>query len=290
MNRRLAPWVALCLAGICLAHKAVAAAELETIRQETEVSFNGKREVWQLKWLGEVKLGACTVSDAASAITCPCQGFAEAESGHLVLDRIVDGNFVERLDVSERLKQLPGDFGGILLPRWPVAGGEMLECLEQERDGKHESACEQLKQRVQKRAPVNVMQMADYAHDGAATQFLLHVMNLPCGKPVSVAIGVTRARPRLDVLRGAENPTEPLALFNWEWEAMVKVSNLVTVVTWNCGDHGSEVETRDRIEVKGGDISVRREESKCDVHHRRPAWEGKSKDSDSALKNDDLKK
>jgi hypothetical protein len=94
---------------------------------------------------------------------------------------------------------------------------------------------------VQKRTPVDLLDFADYDRDGNATEFLLQVATLPCGKHQMVLVGVSRANPHLHAFTTVEKPDKPLVLGSWEWEALRK-SGRTTVIDWNCDDHGSNVE------------------------------------------------
>src|SRR5271165_2055507 len=83
---------------------------------------------------------------------------------------------------------------------------------------------------VSKRPMVQVMHFADYDHDGKATEDW-----------------VSKNNPRLHVFGTASDPNKPLYLQKREWELLLKASAPLEVLDWNCGDHGSEAETRLRV-------------------------------------------
>ncbi len=102
--------------------------------------------------------------------------------------------------------------------------------------------------RVSTRPAAKMMRFGDYDHDGKATEFVFQVGTLPCGKRMSVVIGVSDENPRLHVFGAAENPNKPLILQASHWEALLQAKSPVKVVDWNCGDHGSDRETELHIE------------------------------------------
>jgi hypothetical protein len=65
---------------------------------------------------------------------------------------------------------------------------------------------------VVKRGSTDVMNLADYDHDGRATEVLLQVGTLPCGRHQMVLVGVSKQNPHLHVFSAVEKPTAPLVL------------------------------------------------------------------------------
>ena len=113
------------------------------------------------------------------------------------------------------------------------------------------------------------MRFGDYDHDGEATEFLLQVGTLPCGKPMSVAVGVSHRTDRLKVFSTVEHPDKPLALQASHWESLLRAKGPIKVVDWVCGDHASETETALELSADAEGIHATRSEYKCDGNGRR---------------------
>jgi hypothetical protein len=97
---------------------------------------------------------------------------------------------------------------------------------------------------VGKRPTAQVMNFADYDHDGKPTEFYLQTEAAPCGKSVGVVIGLSTSNPRLHVFGTVANPDKPLYLQKREWEALRDASSApVKLLHWACGDHGADAET-----------------------------------------------
>jgi hypothetical protein len=123
--------------------------------------------------------------------------------------------------------------------------------------------------RVRARPIAQVMHFADYDHDGRATEFLLQVGTLPCGKQMSVAIGISRDKPNLHVFSSVENPDRPLVLQAWQWESLLEARAPIKVTDWKCGDHGSEEETELELAVDKNGIHGTKWTYECDQDGRR---------------------
>ncbi|MFO0608878.1 MAG: hypothetical protein U0324_37275 [Polyangiales bacterium] len=89
------------------------------------------------------------------------------------------------------------------------------------------------------------LDLADYNHDGQATELAAYVGHLACGVEVSAVIGITRERPRLHVLRWADGAAMTLAVDATWWDA-VRASPRGEQVTIGCGNHGYDGEQRVR--------------------------------------------
>lgn len=238
---------------------ATAADDWPRIREQKTVVVNGKPERWRLEWERK-PTPACGADEQDVSLTCPCSGFAFGEQGPLALVRVRSDGKTERLELGP-LFGMDGDFGAgnreAVLQRWAP-----IETGGPESDFQH-ALDDDFAAKVAKRPDVDVMQFADFDHDGQATEFLLQVNTLPCGKHQMVLVGVSKANPHLHVFSAAEKPEEPLVLGSWEWEALRQTRGPIAVVDWNCGDHGSEKEWRVRLSTDSGVIHASKTSDYC---------------------------
>jgi hypothetical protein len=100
---------------------------------------------------------------------------------------------------------------------------------------------------VAKRTVAQVMHLADYDHDGRASEFYLQTSAGPCGHIEGIVIGVSRGNPRLHAFGTASRPGTPLHMQAQAWEDLLKASGPVEVVDWKCGDHGADTQTTLRL-------------------------------------------
>ncbi len=226
-----------------------------SIREEQIVTVNGATETWRLQWSAAPK-PHCGADEADVALTCPCMGFAYGESGDLYLVRVRNGNEVERL----RLTSLFGEFPAAVVQRWAA---------DYERDfgsvGRDDFMAT-----VSKRNVVQVMILADYDHDGKATEFYLQTEAAPCGKSLGVVIGVSTNNQRLHVFGTASRPNKPLYLQKREWDAIRRASSSpVHVVDWSCGDHASPTQTELELRWSAQGIDGVRREYDCSSRDKR---------------------
>jgi hypothetical protein len=216
------------------------------IREEQTLVVEGAPETWRLQWSSAPKT-YCSAEEAEISLTCPCVGFAHGEVGDLYVVRLRFGVEVERL----QLAPLFGEHPAAVVQRW-AADNEHDFKLSQRND--FESV-------VHKRPTVQVMNFADYDHDGKATEFYLETEAAPCGKSLGVVIGLSTSDPRLHVFGTVANPEKPMYLQKREWEALrVASASPVTLVDWQCFDHAAPTETA--VELRWSDRGldgVRRE-------------------------------
>jgi hypothetical protein len=199
------------------------------IREEQTIVVDGATETWRLQW-ATVPTPYCGANEGDVSLTCPCMGFAFGESGDLYLSRLRDGIEIDRL----RLTPLFGEHPAAVVQRWAA---------DNERDFKL-SERDDFELTVSKRPTVQVMNFADYDHDGKRTEFYLQTEAAPCGKSVGVVIGLSTDNPRLHVFGTVSNPGKPLYLQKREWEALRDASSApARVLDWACGDHGADTET-----------------------------------------------
>jgi hypothetical protein len=232
------------------------------VREEQFVTINSEKERWQLVWEGKPAT-VCGPDEVDMAITCPCNGFAYAEYGKLFLVRKRAGHSVERMD----LRPLFGRYdypeakkveGTAYVQRWP------FKISDGDRD-LHDDP--NLESEIRHRPAPTIMQFADYDHDGGATEFLLQVGTLPCGKSQFAAIGVSRKDNQLHALSTAERPDDPLIMPIQAWMALRKATKPRSVLIWNCNDHGSDVRSELLVSAERGDIHVTERDFNCETNN-----------------------
>jgi hypothetical protein len=233
------------------------------VRETRTVVVHGVPETWQLVWIGK-PISMCGPRDVDMATTCPCAGTAYGEAGNLWLVRRRGGREIERMD----LKPLFGHFDypdadrgkdKAILQRWPMKDSDW-------KDLDHPPSATT----IERRPPVHIMKMADYDHDGHATEFLLQVGTLPCGKLQSVAIGLTQQNPHLHALSTVERPGTPLMMSVRAWQALLKSPGPTTVDDWDCGDHASEEHDDLVVSARHGDIHVKFHRWSCPTGKEKP--------------------
>ena len=226
------------------------------VREEKPVVVDGVTEVWRLVWKQPPK-PACSTDDASS-FTCPCNGFAFGEAGNLDLVRIRDGGEIDRLPLTPFFGyEVPVDPPQALLQRWEPSNRDI------------ETDARQLARRVRLRPIANVMDIADYDHDGASSEFFLQTNTEPCGKRMGVVIGISSRKSRLHAFGSALHPRKPLVLQKPEWDALRTSAGPVRVMDWGCGDHGSDTEKELELEATPAGIRVLQREYGCDASFHR---------------------
>ncbi|HET7464153.1 MAG TPA: hypothetical protein VFJ82_23045 [Longimicrobium sp.] len=226
------------------------------VREETVVRMGATPERWALVWRRPPR-PACGPEEPEMALTCPCTGFAYGEAGELDLVRRRPGQAEERLALTPLFREAGGDGPGdidslAVLQRWPVREPD-VEAM----DG------EGLPRAIRARRAVRVMALGDYDHDGRATEFLLQVGTLPCGKRQAVLVGVSRANSSMHVFRSQGHPGQPLVLPTYVWERLRRSGGRATIVEWPCGDHGAETETDVSLWAGPAGIDGTRAEYEC---------------------------
>jgi hypothetical protein len=213
-----------------------------TIREKHNIVIDGIEETWQLEWSGATS-PVCE-PEGADWITCPCTGFAFGESGDLYLVRKRTGHRDERLSLTQLFSyadETPS--GQAVLRRWDV--------LDEDHDLYDKTG---LAERVRKRKIARVMDFADYDHDGRSTEFILQIGTLPCGKQMSVVVGISRSNPHLHAFTSTGHPQQPLIMQAHQWESLRTANGPVKTVGWQCGDHGGEEEYELELNARNGKI------------------------------------
>lgn len=229
------------------------------LREQRSVTVGGVAEAWQLVWEAKPQ-PICGPDDVEMAMTCPCTGWAYGEMGKLSLVRERGGKEIDRLALGQFFEDLPASkSAGLAAMQWrPFAFGD-LERLQ----GDSSAASPELLTAIRKRKGSRVMDLVDYDHDGVASEFLVQVSAGPCGHSAYVAVGVSKARPRLHALTTARDPGTPLVMPGSAWTALATARRPVAVTRWPCGDHGAEEREELLVGATGGAISVRHRRYTC---------------------------
>lgn len=227
------------------------------VREERTVTVNGASETWQLLW-DAPPASICGPEDISTAITCPCSGLAYGEFGALSLVRKRGGRQIERMDIRPLFGRFddPGDqvAGTAYLQRWPMADGD------KDRDDKHDP---ELMADIKRRPVPVIMNLADYDRNGVASEFLMQVGTLPCGKHQFAAIGLATSDGHLRALSSAAHPDAPLIMPLEAWQALAQRAGPSVVPTLTCGDHGSESRVELVVSAAKGVIRVKSREYSC---------------------------
>jgi hypothetical protein len=243
----------VCFVVLLAAVTAFAEDSVPIVREEQKVTAADGEESWRLEWASAPR-PACS-PDQPEWMTCPCIGFAFGERGNLTLVRRKSGHNDERFALTKLFDgdlDGPGYPGEAVLRRWDVGEKD----IEQSDSATFASG-------VYARPIATVMRFGDYDHDGRATEFLLQVGTLPCGKQMSVAVGISPRSDRVHVFGTAEHPEKPLVLQAPHWESLLQAKGPVKVVDWVCGDHGSDTETELELRADAEGIHATRTEYKC---------------------------
>jgi hypothetical protein len=226
------------------------------VRERQAVTVDSGVEEWRLEWRRQPE-PACDPS-SEDWYTCPCAGFAFGETGELDLVRKRAGKAEERLALSPYFEPYNDGKMMAILPKWPVMKDDF------DRTGSAGFA-----KIVQSRPVVRIMKMADYDHDGRATEFLLQIGAGPCGHRQTVAVGISRTNPKLHVFGTVAYPLGALVLESPEsWEKFLHSSGKTTITEWPCGDHGGEEESIVELTAVTGGIRTFRMRYACTPNGR----------------------
>jgi len=210
-----------------------------SLREETELTVDGVKEKWRLEWTSP-PVPDC-VDDAFAS--CACAGFAYGEKGDLDLVRARPGHPEERLHLGQFF-----DGGKARLMRWSVGAKPPAKPASLAELSMHPLA--------------RIMKLADYDHDGHATEFVLQVGAEACGHTPSMVVGISKSKPTLHAFAASDAPSEPLYLDGRvEWDKLAAKSP-VTIVEIACGDHGAELETSIALSADG-ELHAKKTTRKC---------------------------
>lgn len=241
-----------CISSLLPCTPANAGGKKPIIREEIKVIVDGVQERWSLEW-ETPPVSACG-PDEEDWLTCPCHGFTFGEAGYLNLVRKRKGykNEIFSLTGLFRYENNPMP-GRAVLKRWD----------RKESDNSGDSGSPKFVSRVKSRPRARIMHLNDYDHDGRATEFILQTGTLPCGKEMSVVVGLSRNKNYLHVFTSLKNPEAPLILQRWQWESLAKSKTAVKVVQWPCGDHGSGHEVEYELKADNGSICAAKRVYEC---------------------------
>jgi hypothetical protein len=243
----------LCCAIVVTATIACAESDKPVVREKHKVTIDGAEEFWSLQWTSTPS-PACGPEDE-DWMTCPCMGFAFGEWGDLELVRTRVGHEDERLSLTRVFGEYDAD-GPVAVAATPQA---VLRRWDVHKDDLDEQDSPTFAARVKARPLARIMKFADYDHDGRATEFVLQIGTLPCGKRMSVVVGISRSNPRLHVFTSVKHPKEALVLQAWHWESLRRAITSVKVIHWPCGDHGYDgVEEYELRADRGSIYAVKR--------------------------------
>lgn len=255
---RVAAKLALCLS--LAASSALYAAPGDILRESRAVTVSGKAEVWQLVWEGKPR-SICGPEDIETAITCPCTGFAYGEMGRLSLVRKRGGKEVDRLALGPLFAELPADNSqGLAAMQWRPFNSHDFDIAT---DGTKAQQA-RLQAAIKVRPGPRAMRLMDFDHDGQASEFMIQVSAGPCGHTDYVAVGVSKAEPRLHPLTstGAAKG-EVLNLPGSAWQVLGSARGSGKVTSWPCGDHGADQREELVLNASAGRISVKRRSYTC---------------------------
>jgi hypothetical protein len=231
-----------------------------SVREEQVVAIDSNTEHWQLEWITQPQ-PVCSPEDECWQC-CPCSGFAFGEYGKLDLVRMRATHVEERLSLAPLFQETEHPTEApdvVVLRRWPV--------FEADYDSPESPT---LPERARSRPLSKVMNIADYDHDGRASEFPFQIGAAPCGHQQTVLIGISRSNPALHVFGTVAHPKKPLVLDHpADWERLLHASGAVTVTEITCGDHGSEEQIDIRLNATQHGITAIRSVYDCGSDSKR---------------------
>jgi len=249
----------ICMVALLVSTAALAENAGSVIREEHKVLVDDVEEVWQLQWTSPPGPACSPVQP--EWVACPCNGFAFGESGDLVLVRKRPGQEDERLALGQFFDEeldVPAKKGEAVLRRWDVEDTDI-----------DDSDASDFASRVQARPNARMMSLGDYDHDGRATEFLLQVGTLPCGKQMSILVGISHSTPSLHAFGTVEHPEKPLVLQASHWKSLLQSKGPFKVVDWVCGDHGSDTAVDLELNADDAGIQATKMEYACNENGTR---------------------
>src|SRR2546423_12170102 len=207
----------------------------------------------------------CGPDEVFMGISLPCRRWGYGQYGILGLWGLRGGREIGRINLAPLFGQF--DYpegekvqGTAYAARWPMKDDD----LEREARGDRTLITE-----IKRRPAPDLMHFADYDHDGYATEFLLQVGTMPCGKRQYAALGISTENPHLHALASVAKPNEPLMMPLQVWQAVLKHTTPTEVPTWRCGDHGGETQTELVVWAAHGKIHAKQREYSCTANDSR---------------------
>jgi hypothetical protein len=227
------------------------------VREETSVTFGGINESWRIEWLIPPK-EACAPKDE-EAQTCPCAGFAYAEYGQADLVRTREGKEIERFPLASLFEEQekPVDNTTAVIQRWATDDEDFLSVNPPSAES------------IRKRPSVKIMNVADYNHDGSASEFILQVGTLPCFHRQSILVGISPDKPRLHAFGTIKSPNKPLVLEPEAWEQLRKTPRHVRYISRKCGDHAAGEQTEFVLSIEPKGIRAFEETFECTANDKK---------------------
>jgi hypothetical protein len=209
------------------------------LREEKDVAVDGVTEKWRLEW-PRPPVPDC-IDESWSG--CNCAGFELGEKGDLDLVRTRQGAGEERLHLGPLFLNHDGR-----MRRWPVTKKDT---------GKVPDISELVTRPIE-----TVIKLADYDHDGRATEFVLNVGAGPCGHTQAVVVGISKTNGKLHAFGTKESPDTPLVLEHAkDWEKL-KSGSSADVVQGACGEASALEETKLHV-TADGDLRATATKRKC---------------------------
>lgn len=255
--KRLIPQLMFCCMVIFTSAVLFAGSGNLIIREENKIIIDGVEELWRLEWV-TAPSPACGPGDEDWYI-CPCTGFAFGEQGDLDLVRKRPGKDEERFSLSPLFRE----YGANLSLSTNDAPQAVLRKWNIHKNDIEEKDSPTFLSRVKARPLAQIMKFADYDHDGRATEFVLQVGTLPCGKKMSVVVGISRKNNKLHVFPSVKRPNTPLVLQAWQWESLRRAKGAIKLVHWPCGDHGYNGVDKYELQAVEGNISAVKRQYEC---------------------------
>jgi hypothetical protein len=250
--------VILCGLSISIPTRVYSASTKTVIREEVVIVIDGIEERWSLEWV-KPPVPHCSPGDDDWMI-CPCNGFAYGERGDLELVRKRQGKEEERFSLT-RLFEYGDNF--------PVLADDKRQAIlmkwEPRKDDIGNYKLPGFIVEVSARPLAKIMNFGDYDHDGRATEFMLQIDTLPCGKRMSVIVGISRKNSQLHFFTSVTHPEEPLILQDWQWEALRRATGSISVVQWPCGDHGADGIDEYELRADNGNIFALKRQFQCNI-------------------------
>jgi hypothetical protein len=230
-----------------------------SVREEQQVVVNGVKEVWQLRWK-EPPHPAC-VAGEPGAFTCPCKGYAYAEAGALEVVRLREGREVDRMPIRDGLMEIPAD--GVMVQRWPPDESDLIVQQWGPSDGEAGAPDSPgFPQMMANRGPVQIMNFADYDHDGEKTEFFFRTA-APCGEIRGIVIGVSKNKPYLHAFGSTSSPNQPIDLSQEEWDTLGHATRNIELIKTPCGDDREKREITVRLSWTAAGIIAEPREWAC---------------------------